>query len=216
MSRRNLPLPGNNLTLDDVTQVVSSSAIVRAMQKVNMDYEPSDKEKLDEVLTHPELLARAVGMIVSNKTDKEIAEVLDIKPFTVGFIRENEFVRILCDECFQESINNVKNGLSKITMNAIQSLANLVDPEKDVADKTRYMASTAVINTVLKLNGEFKSNSSPQTVNVTQINNNIQPDAKEAYERAVRDMSSIIPVAENIYGGEDNGIEETDEPEDND
>ena len=84
-----------------------------------------------------------------------------------------------------------------------------------MADKTRYMASTAVINTVLKLNGEFKSNSSPQTVNVTQINNNIQPDAKEAYERAIRDMGSIIPVAENIYGGEDNGIEETDEPEDN-
>lgn len=207
MSTRNVPLPGNNLSLDDVTQVVSSSAIVRAMQKVNMDYEPSDKEKLDEILTHPELLARAVGMIVNNKTDKEIADILDIKPFTVGFIRENEFVRILCEECFQDSINNVKNGLSKITMNAVQSLANLVDPEKDVADKTRYRASTAVINTVLKLNGEFKSNSSPQTVNVTQINNNIQPDAREAYERAVRDMSSIMPVAENIYGGEEGSDE---------
>lgn len=207
MSTRNVPLPGNNLSLDDITQVVSSSAIVRAMQKVNMDYEPSDKEKLDEILTHPELLARAVGMIVNNKTDKEIAAILDIKPFTVGFIRENEFVRILCEECFQDSINNVKNGLSKITMNAVQSLANLVDPEKDVADKTRYMASTAVINTVLKLNGEFKSNSSPQTVNVTQINNNIQPDAREAYERAVRDMSSIMPVAENIYGGEEGSDE---------
>ena len=207
MSTRNVPLPGNNLSLDDVTQVVSSSAIVRAMQKVNMDYEPSDKEKLDEILTHPELLARAVGMIVNNKTDKEIADILDIKPFTVGFIRENEFVRILCEECFQDSINNVKNGLSKITMNAVQSLANLVDPEKDVADKTRYMASTAVINTVLKLNGEFKSNSSPQTVNVTQINNNIQPDAREAYERAVRDMSSIMPVAENLYGGEEGSDE---------
>ena len=146
-------------------------------------------------------------MIVNNKTDKEIADILDIKPFTVGFIRENEFVRILCEECFQDSINNVKNGLSKITMNAVQSLANLVDPEKDVADKTRYMASTAVINTVLKLNGEFKSNSSPQTVNVTQINNNIQPDAREAYERAVRDMSSIMPVAENIYGGEEGSDE---------
>lgn len=186
--------------MDEVTRVISSSAVVRAMQRVNLDYEPTDKEKLDEVMTHPELLARAVGMIVSNKTDKEIGEVLGIKPFTVGFIRENEFVKVLCEECFKDSIDNIKNGLSKTTMNAITSLSNLVDPERDVSDKIRYMASTAVINTVLKLNGEFKdAGKNNTTVNQIQINNNIPADAKEAYERAMRDMQSILPVAQNIY-----------------
>lgn len=186
--------------MDEVTRVISSSAVVRAMQRVNLDYEPTDKEKLDEVMTHPELLARAVGMIVSNKTDKEIGEVLGIKPFTVGFIRENEFVKVLCEECFKDSIDNIKNGLSKTTMNAITSLSNLVDPERDVSDKIRYMASTAVINTVLKLNGEFKdAGKNNTTVNQIQINNNVPADAKEAYERAMRDMQSILPVAQNIY-----------------
>ena len=76
MSRSKLPLPGNTLTMDEITQVISSSAVVRAMQKVNLNYEPTDKEKLDEIMTHPELLARAVGMIVNSKTDKEIGEVI--------------------------------------------------------------------------------------------------------------------------------------------
>lgn len=186
--------------MDEITRVVSSSAVVRAMQKVNLDYEPSDKEKLDEVMTHPELLARAVGMIVTNKTDAEIGRVLGLKPFTVGFIRENEFVRTVCEECFKESINDIKNGLSKTTMNAITSLSGLVDPNNDVSDKVRYMASTAIINTVLKLNGEIKDGKKTTVNNITQINNNIQPDAKEAYDRAVRDMSSILPVAEHMYG----------------
>lgn len=197
--------------MDDVTRVISSSAVVRAMQKVNMDYTPNDKEKLDEIMEHPELLARAVGMIVSNKTDVEIGEVFGLSPFSVGFIRENEFVKALCEECFKESIDSIKNGLSKTTMNAITSLANLVDPEKEVSDKIRYMASTAVINTVLKLNGEFKdAGKSGTTVNQIQINNNVPADAKEAYERAMRDMQSILPVAQNIYekGATDGTMEE--------
>lgn len=191
--------------MDDITQVVSASAIVRAMRKVNVDYEPTDKEKLDEILTHPELLARAVGMIVTGKTDKEIGAVLGIKPFTVGFVRENEFVRALCDECFKDSVDTIKGRLSKITDNALLALGNLVDPTKNVSDKIRYMASTSVINTVLKLNGELKERENKTTnVNVTQINNNSVPaDAQEAYNRAMRDMGSILPVAQNIYGESD-------------
>lgn len=191
--------------MDDITQVVSASAIVRAMRKVNVDYEPTDKEKLDEILTHPELLARAVGMIVTGKTDKEIGAVLGIKPFTVGFVRENEFVRALCDECFKDSVDTIKGRLSKITNNALLALGNLVDPTKNVSDKIRYMASTSVINTVLKLNGELKERENKTTnVNVTQINNNSVPaDAQEAYNRAMRDMGSILPVAQNIYGESD-------------
>lgn len=205
MSSNKLPLPGNTLSMDDITQVVSASAIVRAMRKVNVDYEPTDKEKLDEILTHPELLARAVGMIVTGKTDKEIGAVLGIKPFTVGFVRENEFVRALCDECFKDSVDTIKGRLSKITNNALLALGNLVDPTKNVSDKIRYMASTSVINTVLKLNGELKERENKTTnVNVTQINNNSVPaDAQEAYNRAMRDMGSILPVAQNIYGESD-------------
>lgn len=205
MSSNKLPLPGNTLSMDDITQVVSASAIVRAMRKVNVDYEPTDKEKLDEILTHPELLARAVGMIVTGKTDKEIGAVLGIKPFTVGFVRENEFVRALCDECFKDSVDTIKGRLSKITDNALLALGNLVDPTKNVSDKIRYMASTSVINTVLKLNGELKERENKTTnVNVTQINNNSVPaDAQEAYNRAMRDMGSILPVAQNIYGESD-------------
>lgn len=205
MSSNKLPLPGNTLSMDDITQVVSASAIVRAMRKVNVDYEPTDKEKLDEILTHPELLARAVGMIVTGKTDKEIGAVLGIKPFTVGFVRENEFVRALCDECFKDSVDTIKGRLSKITDNALLALGNLVDPTKNVSDKIRYMASTSVINTVLKLNGELKDRENKTTnVNVTQINNNSVPaDAQEAYNRAMRDMGSILPVAQNIYGESD-------------
>lgn len=191
---------GNTLTMDEITKVVSSSAIIRAMQKVNLDYQPSDKEKLDEIMTHPELLARAVGMIVSNKTDKEISEVFDIKPFTVGYIRENEFVRTLCDEVFKESIDEIKQGLSKTTMNAVTSLSSLVDPANDVGEKVRYLASTAVINTVLKLSGEVGTEKRKvATVNNIQVNN-ITPDAQEAYNRAMRDMQSILPVAQTIYG----------------
>lgn len=203
MSRSKLPLPGNTLTMDEITQVISSSAVVRAMQKVNLNYEPTDKEKLDEVMTHPELLARAVGMIVNSKTDKEIGEVLGISPFAVGFIRENEFVRTLCDECFKESINDIKHGLTKLTSDALTSLSGLVDPEKDVGDKIRYMASTAIINTILKMNGELQEGKKAPNINVTQINNTIPPDAQEAYNRAMRDMASILPVAQNIYGDDD-------------
>lgn len=203
MSRSKLPLPGNTLTMDEITQVISSSAVVRAMQKVNLNYEPTDKEKLDEVMTHPELLARAVGMIVNSKTDKEIGEVLGISPFAVGFIRENEFVRTLCDECFKESINDIKHGLTKLTSDALTSLSSLVDPEKDVGDKIRYMASTAIINTILKMNGELQEGKKAPNINVTQINNTIPPDAQEAYNRAMRDMASILPVAQNIYGDDD-------------
>ena len=177
MSRSKLPLPGNTLTMDEITQVISSSAVVRAMQKVNLNYEPTDKEKLDEIMTHPELLARAVGMIVNSKTDKEIGEVLGISPFAVGFIRENEFVRTLCDECFKESINDIKHGLTKLTSDALTSLSSLVDPEKDVGDKIRYMASTAIINTILKMNGELQEGKKAPNINVTQINNTIPPDA---------------------------------------
>lgn len=208
---------GNNISMDDITSVISSSAVVRAMKRVNLDYQPTDKEKLDSILEHPELLARAVGMIVNNKTDTEIAKAMDIQPFTVGFIRENEFVRALCDECFKESIDNIKNGLSKTTMNAVTSLSNLVDPEKDVSEKVRYMASTAVINTVLKLNGELKDGGGKNTtVNQIQINNNIPADAKEAYDRAIRDMQSIIPVAQTVFengGGmvDDSDDEDTEE-----
>lgn len=203
MSRSKLPLPGNTLTMDEITQVISSSAVVRAMQKVNLNYEPTDKEKLDEIMTHPELLARAVGMIVNSKTDKEIGEVLGVSPFAVGFIRENEFVRTLCDECFKESINDIKHGLTKLTSDALTSLSSLVDPEKDVGDKIRYMASTAIINTILKMNGELQEGKKAPNINVTQINNTIPPDAQEAYNRAMRDMASILPVAQNIYGDDD-------------
>lgn len=189
--------------MDEITQVISSSAVVRAMQKVNLNYEPTDKEKLDEIMTHPELLARAVGMIVNSKTDKEIGEVLGISPFAVGFIRENEFVRTLCDECFKESINDIKHGLTKLTSDALTSLSSLVDPEKDVGDKIRYMASTAIINTILKMNGELQEGKKAPNINVTQINNTIPPDAQEAYNRAMRDMASILPVAQNIYGDDD-------------
>ena len=196
--------------MDEVTKVISSSAVVRAMQKVNLAYEPTDKEKLDEILTHPELLARAVGMIVSNKTDKEIGEAMGVKPFTVGFIRENEFVRALCDEVFKDSIDNIKQGLSKTTMNAVTSLSSLVDPDNQVGEKVRYMASTAVINTVLKLAGETgtSSDKNKTTVNNIQVNN-ITPDAQEAYNRAMRDMESIIPVAKNMYGDGEDGTKDT-------
>ena len=74
MSTENVPelKKGNLLSMDDVNNIVSSSAIVRAMKKIDVTLEPTDKEKLDEILEHPELLARAVGMIITGKTDKEI------------------------------------------------------------------------------------------------------------------------------------------------
>lgn len=201
-----VPSRDTSLTLDDITQVVSSSAIIRAMQKVDMNYEPSEKEKLDEILSHPELLARAVGLIINGATDKDIAKVLDIKPFTVGYIRENEFVRILCDECFKDNIAKLKNGLSTLVDRAVVTFNDLLDPESHVTDKTRYMAANALVNTLLRLNGEFKAEQNKlSALNITQINNNVQPDAKEAYERALRDMESIMPVANNIYGGDDSG-----------
>lgn len=207
MSSKKLPLPGNSLTMDDITNVISSSAVVRAMQKVDLNYEPTDKEKLDEIMTHPELLARAVGMIVNGRTDKEMGEVLGLQPFTVGFIRENEFVKVLCEECFKESMDKIKLGLNNITDNALGTLASLVDKDSTASEKVKYMAATTILQTVLKLNGELKDNKGAKAnINVTQINNNSIPaSAQEAYNVAIRDMASIIPVAKNIYGDDTDG-----------
>lgn len=207
MSSKKLPLPGNSLTMDDITNVISSSAVVRAMQKVDLNYEPTDKEKLDEIMTHPELLARAVGMIVNGRTDKEMGEVLGLQPFTVGFIRENEFVKVLCEECFKESMDKIKLGLNNITDNALGTLASLVDKDSTASEKVKYMAATTILQTVLKLNGELKDGKGAKAnINVTQINNNAIPaNAQEAYNIAMRDMASIIPVAKNIYGDDTDG-----------
>lgn len=197
--KENTPVSASNsLSMDDVASVISSAAIVRAMQKVDLDYEPTDKEKLDDIIAHPELLARAVGMIVGNRTDAEIAKVFGIKPFTVGFIRENEFVKALCEECFKESIDTIKRGLSDSTRNAIFALQELVNPNNNVTEKVRYLASTAIMQTVLKMNKEISDGGSNTTVNVMQVNNQIPPDASEAYKRAIRDMASIKPVIDTI------------------
>lgn len=197
--KENTPVSeSNSLSMDDVASVISSAAIVRAMQKVDLDYEPTDKEKLDDIIAHPELLARAVGMIVGNRTDAEIAKVFGIKPFTVGFIRENEFVKALCEECFKESIDTIKRGLSDSTRNAIFALQELVNPNNNVTEKVRYLASTAIMQTVLKMNKEISDGGSNTTVNVMQVNNQIPPDASEAYKRAIRDMASIKPVIDTI------------------
>ena len=197
--KENTPVSeSNSLSMDDVASVIRSAAIVRAMQKVDLDYEPTDKEKLDDIIAHPELLARAVGMIVGNRTDAEIAKVFGIKPFTVGFIRENEFVKALCEECFKESIDTIKRGLSDSTRNAIFALQELVNPNNNVTEKVRYLASTAIMQTVLKMNKEISDGGSNTTVNVMQVNNQIPPDASEAYKRAIRDMASIKPVIDTI------------------
>lgn len=189
---------GNTLSMDDITNIISSDVILRAMRKVDLDYEPTDKEKLEEIMEHPELLARAVGMILTGKTDKEIAEVYDIKPFSVGFIRENEFVKALCEECFDSTIQNVKLGLADTANNSVASLRMLTDPNNKVSEKVRYMASMGVLNTLLKMGGQFKTDPSTvnNTLNVTTVQSS---NAKEAYERALQDMQSIIPVADNIY-----------------
>lgn len=201
-SKKNINLPSSRktMTLDELSEVMSMGAVVKAMKTVDLTYEPTDKEKLEEVMTHPELLARAVGLIVNNKTDKEIARVLDLTPVAVGYIRNNEFVKELCRQCFNESIDRIKNGLSNISDSAIASLAMLVDTNNKVSEKVRYMASMGILNTMLKLSGDLQDGPKKveQKVNITQINN-IKPEAQEAYERIMRDMGSIIPVAQTIY-----------------
>lgn len=195
-----IPSSPTKITLDELSDIMNMGAVVKAMKTVDLKYEPTDKEKLEEVMSHPELLARAVGMIVNNKTDKEIAKVLDLTPMSVGYIRNNEFVKELCVQCFNESIDRIKNGLSSISDSAIASLAMLVDTDNKVSEKVRYMASMGILNTMLKLSGDLKDgpNKVEQKVNITQINN-IKPEAQEAYNRIMRDMESIIPVAQTIY-----------------
>lgn len=204
MSTENVPelKKGNLLSMDDVNNIVSSSAIVRAMKKIDVTLEPTDKEKLDEILEHPELLARAVGMIITGKTDKEIGLEFGITKVSVGFIRENQFVRALCEECFQDTIQDIKMGLAYNSKNAITSLAMLADPGNKVGEKVRYMASMGILNTLLKVGGEIDTSTKKITNNLNVTNNVQQGVAKEAYERAVKDIASILPVADNMYNPE--------------
>ena len=190
---------GSMLSMDEISNIVSSSAIVRAMSKVDVTLEPTDKEKLDQILDHPELLARAVGMIITGKTDAEISKEFGVTKVSVGLIRENKFVRVLCEECFQDTIQDIKMGLAYNSKNAITSLAMLADPGNKVGDKVRYMAAMGILNTMLKVGGELKDAPKKVTNNLNVTNNVQNGAAKEAYDRAVKDIASIMPVADNMY-----------------
>lgn len=190
---------GNMLSMEDISNIVSSSAIIRAMSKIDVTVEPTDKEKLDQILDHPELLARAVGMILTGKTDAEIGKEFGITKVSVGFIRENQFVKALCEECFQDTIQDIKMGLAYNSKNAITSLAMLADPGNKVGEKVRYMAAMGILNTLLKVGGELDAAPKKVTNNLNVTNNVQNGAAKEAYERAVKDIASIMPVADNMY-----------------
>lgn len=209
MSIQKAITPKNEITLSDVTDLMSTRPIVQAIKKTNLDYTPTDKEKLDQILNHPELLARVIGLIVKNKTDQEISKIMGITPYSVGLIRDNEFVKEVNKAVFDEGKETLKTLAATNVDKAMNTLSTLADVDGGASDKVKYMAAMGIVNTLIKLsdnNGKVPKGDIG-TVNITQINQNVTPDAQEAYERVMRDMPSIIPVAQNIYGGGDTGGE---------
>lgn len=200
-------LPGNTLSMLEFEDKISATAVLRAMKKVNLEYESTEKEKLEQIYNSPELLSKAITLIVTGATDKELAKKLDITPFSAAIIRDNEFVKALKAELIEEQATVVKDGLRGIASDAVTSLARLVDPTRKVNDKVRHDAAKTVIQYVIQTNKDNPIKKDIENiVNNIQINNNVPEDAREAYNRVMNDLASIIPVANNIYDteGEEN------------
>ena len=204
-------LPGNMLSMEELADKVSASAVLRAMQKVNLEYEPTEREKLEEVFTHPELLSRAIGLIATGSTDKEVGGVLGLSPFSVAIIRENEFVRAICDEVAVDNIERMKQGIRSLADNAISSLNTILAPESRASDKTKVAAATQVLKMALSMDGMISSKTvgaQHNTQNNVNVTNVISRESQEAYERVMKDLENITPVAQTLYnqlGGEANG-----------
>ena len=58
-------VPNNVISIGEYEDMISSSAILKAMQKCDISEDPTDTEKLQEVFNTPELMARAISLIVS-------------------------------------------------------------------------------------------------------------------------------------------------------
>lgn len=58
-------VPSNVISIGEYEDMISSSAILKAMQKCDISEDPTDTEKLQEVFNTPELMARAISLIVS-------------------------------------------------------------------------------------------------------------------------------------------------------
>lgn len=60
-------VPKGAISLGEYDDMISSSAILKAMQKCDISDDPTDAEKLREVFNTPELMARAISLIVSRQ-----------------------------------------------------------------------------------------------------------------------------------------------------
>ena len=58
-------VPSNVISIGEYEDMIRSSAILKAMQKCDISEDPTDTEKLQEVFNTPELMARAISLIVS-------------------------------------------------------------------------------------------------------------------------------------------------------
>lgn len=208
MSTKKEMTKSNAITLSDITDLMSVRPIVQAIKKQNLSYTPTDREKLDQILEHPELLAKVVGLIIAKKTDDEISKIMGITPYSVGLIRDNEFVKEVNASVFSNGMEALKTQSALSANRAMETLSALADKDSDASDKVKYMSAMGIVNTLIKLDeNEFKkvnkAPKTPNTVNITQVNQTITADAQEAYNRAMRDMASILPVAQNIYKGGD-------------
>ena len=105
-------------------------------------------------------------------------------------------------------METVKSGLRQTAINAVSTLSRFVDPEENhgIHPKLQLEAAQTIVNTVFKMQGVLNDGETKKNVvtNITQVNTQATETGQEVFERVTKDISSIIPVATNIYN-EGNG-----------
>lgn len=106
-----------------------------------------------------------------------------------------------------EYMETVKTGLRNTTINAVSTLSKFVDPEENrgIHPKLQLEAAKTIVNTVFKMQGILTDGKEEKKVtnNIMQVNTQASEAGQEVFNRVVKDISSITPVATTVYNEED-------------
>ena len=104
-------------------------------------------------------------------------------------------------------METVKSGLRNTAINAVSTLSKFVDPEENrgISPKLQLEAAKTIVNTVFKMQGVLVDEKTENKVtnNIMQVNTQASDAGQEVFNRVVKDISSITPVATALYNEED-------------
>lgn len=104
-------------------------------------------------------------------------------------------------------METVKTGLRNTAINAVSTLSKFVDPEENrgIHPKLQLEAAKTIVNTVFKMQGILTDEKTENKVtnNIMQVNTQASDAGQEVFNRVVKDISSITPVATALYNEED-------------